>query len=129
MIQSRLFVFAVLSAVTPGVFAVETKTWVHGDQADFEKGTLKNLSLRSNGRLTLAPAFREIFDSSTAYLWALAKDSKGTLYAGGGGPNATTAKVFGIDRAGKSRVVAEIPGYQIQAIAVDKKDRVYAATS
>ena len=61
---------------------------------DFEKGTLKNLSLRSDGRLTLAPVFRELFDASTAYLWALAGDSKGNLYTGGGGPSASTAKLF-----------------------------------
>ena len=31
------------------------RTWTQGDYADFEKGVLKNLSLRSDGRLTLAP--------------------------------------------------------------------------
>lgn len=44
----------------PLLFAVETKSWVHNDRTDFEKGTLKGLSLRSNGRLTLAPQFREL---------------------------------------------------------------------
>ena len=52
--------------------------------ADFEKGIVKNLSLRSDGLLTLAPRSQELFDTSSAYLWALARDSKGNLYAGGG---------------------------------------------
>lgn len=125
----RSIVLAIFAALPPGVFAVETKSWVHNDKADFEKGTLKNLSLRSDGRLSLAPAFRELFDSSTAYLWALAHDSKGNLYAAGGGPSATTSKLFMIARDGKSRTLAELPGLQVQAIAVDRNDRVYAGTS
>jgi sugar lactone lactonase YvrE len=116
-------------AGAPLAFGVETQSWVHNDQSEFEKGTLKNLSLRSDGRLTLAPQFRELADPSIAYLWALAVDSKGTLYAGGGGPGAAASKLIAVDVSGKSRTVAELQGLQIQAIAVDKQDRVYAATA
>ena len=35
--------------------AGQTRTWSQGDYADFEKGIVKNLSLRSDGLLTLAP--------------------------------------------------------------------------
>ena len=73
-------------------FAGETRTWSQSDYADFEKGVIKNLSVRSDGLLTLAPHSHELFDTSTAYLWALARDSKGNLYAGGG----TGAKLFRI---------------------------------
>jgi hypothetical protein len=127
MFKIRLLCAALLLA--PCAFSVETKSWLHSSQTDFEKGTLTNLSLRSDGRLTLAPVFRELFDSSTAYLWALAGDSKGNIYAAGGGPSASTAKLFVIDGAGKARTLAELPGLQIQAIAVDRRDRVYAATT
>ena len=60
------------------------KIWTQGEFADFEKGVIKNLSVRSDGLLTLAPRSHELFDPATAYLWALAQDSKGNLYAGGG---------------------------------------------
>src|ERR1051325_8410959 len=66
------------------LFAGETRTWSQGDFADFEKGVIKNLSVRSDGLLMLAPHSREFFDTSSAYLWALAQDSKGNLYTGGG---------------------------------------------
>src|SRR5438552_14190165 len=65
-------------------FAASTRTWSETDYAEFEKGNLKNLSLRSDGVLTLAPKFQELYDSSSAYLWTLARDSKGNLYTGGG---------------------------------------------
>ncbi|MEJ7607351.1 MAG: hypothetical protein WKF37_14070 [Bryobacteraceae bacterium] len=119
-----------LAALTlvPG-FAVETRNWVHHDQPDFEKGTFKNLSLRSDGQLTLAPVFKELFDASAGYLWSLAEDSKGVLYAGGGSAGASSAKLFALDANRKSRVVAELPGLEIHAIAIDRQDRVFVATA
>ncbi|MEJ7606906.1 MAG: hypothetical protein WKF37_11705 [Bryobacteraceae bacterium] len=70
-----------------------------------------------------------MFDASTAYLWALAEDSKGVLYTGGGNPGASTAKLFALDASRKSRVVAELPGLEIHAIAIDRQDRIYVATA
>jgi hypothetical protein len=122
----RLLLVA-LGALATGL-AVETHFWQHGDRADFESGTLKNLSLRADGRIFLAPEFTEIFDSSTPYLWTLAADSKGNLYTAGGGTGSGTAKVFVIDRAGKSRAFAELDGLEIHSIVLDSKDVVYAAT-
>jgi hypothetical protein len=118
-----------LAALVPSCYAVETKSWIQNDQTEFEKGTLTKVSLRSDGRLTLAPVFHKIFDSSTPYLWALAEDSKGNLFTGGGGPSASVAKLFEIDRNGKSRAYGEVPGMEIHAIAVNSRDQVFAATS
>ena len=117
-----LLLFAVCAAA---LYAGQTRTWSQNEFADFEKGVLKNLSLRSDGRLTLAPRTRELFDAVAPYLWALARDSKGTLYAGGG----TSAKLYAIAPDGKSRTVADLDALEIHAIAVDARDRVYAATS
>jgi hypothetical protein len=116
-----------LSALATG-FAVDTHFWQHGDRSDFESGTLKNLSLRADGRIFLSPEFTEIFDSSTPYLWALAADSKGNIYTAGGGTGSGSAKVFVIDRGGKSRPFAELDGLEIHALVLDAKDEVYAAT-
>ena len=119
-------------ALIPGlaIFAVsthasQTRTWTQADYADFEKGNRKNLSLRSDGLLTLAPEFREIYDTSSAYLWALARDSKGNLYAGGG----PGAKLYRLSPDGAKKTVAELDSLQIPAIAIDAQDRVYVATA
>jgi sugar lactone lactonase YvrE len=114
-----------LLAASSTVSAGQTRTWTQGEAADFEKGILKNLSLRSDGRLTLAPLSREVFDTSSSYLWALAQDSKGNLYAGGG----TSAKLYRIPPDGKGKMLADLDALEIHAIAVDSRDRVYAATS
>ena len=114
-----------LLAASAALFAGQTRTWSQGDYSDFEKGVVKNLSVRSDGLLTLAPHSREVFDTSSPYLWALAQDSKGNLYTGGG----TGAKLYRIPPDGKGKMLADLDALEIHAIAVDSKDRVYAATS
>ncbi len=116
---------ASLAAFALGAWAGPTRTWVETDFSDFEKGVIKNLSLRSDGRLTLGPRFAELFDSSAAYLWAIARDSKGNLYTGGG----PGAKLFRISPGGEKKTMAEFQAIEIHAIAIDAKDRVFVATA
>jgi hypothetical protein len=111
------------------IYAVETKTWQQTYMADFERGSLTRLSLSSDGQLSLAPALKQIYDPSVTFLWAIAIDSKGNVFAGGGGLGGTKAKLFEVDAAGKTKTLAELDGMAIQALAVDKQDRIYAATS
>jgi sugar lactone lactonase YvrE len=105
--------------------AGETRSWIQADYSDFQKGNLRNLSIRSDGRLSLAPRTLEIYDSSTAYLWTLARDSHGNLYTAGG----PGAKLFRIPLNGKGEKIAEFDALEIHAIAIDSKDRVYVATA
>jgi hypothetical protein len=112
-----------LAALT--AFAGQTQIWTQGEYADFERGVLKNLSMRSDGLLSLAPHSHELFDTSEPYLWALARDSKGNLYTAGG----AGAKLFRIPPGGPGKTIAEIEALEIHAIAVDSKDRVYFGTS
>jgi sugar lactone lactonase YvrE len=115
-------------AALSAAFAVDTHFWTFSAKEDHDKATLKRLSLRSDGRITLAPATRELQDAGVSYLWAVARAADGTLYTGGGNPGATAAKLFAV-RNGQATVLAELPGLQIQAIALDPQGRVYAATA
>jgi hypothetical protein len=119
---------ALLYVCVPAL-AVDTRTWTQADLTSFEKGTLTGLSISSEGKMTLAPAAKEIFDASTPFLWAVARDSKGNIYTGGGGLGATKSKLFAVDPKGTVKTLAELDGIAIQAIAIDAMDRVYAATS
>ena len=114
-----------LSAAALALMAGDTRTWSQSDYADFSKGNARNLSLRSDGPLTLAPKSHELFDTASPYLWSVARDSKGNLYAGGG----TNAKLFEIPAGGKGKLLAELDGLEIHAVAVDARDRIYFATT
>ena len=125
---SKRSTLVVIAALTLNAYAVETKFWQQNDQAEFEKGSFENISLRSDGRMFLAPSTREVFDSSTPYLWAIAADSKGALFTAGGGDGSGRSKLFEIAPDGTTRTVTELEGLEIHAIAIDKHDRIYAAT-
>ena len=109
--------------------ATETRIWEQSEQDDFEKGTLTKLSLSSDGRLTPAPVLREIQGAGVTFLWTVARDSKGNIYIGGGSVGGSKSRLMQVDASGQIKTLADIGGMQIQAIAIDRQDRVYAATS
>jgi hypothetical protein len=117
-----------LAAASASVsFAVDTHIWEQTDQSDFARGTAKHLSIRSDGHITLSPDFKELDSTTVPYLWAIAQDSKGTLYYAGGGPTGSTTKIFARTPDGRCKAFAELSGLEIHALAIDSSDRVYAA--
>jgi len=121
---ATLFVFAAAPYIC---LATETKVWDQSDQSEFTKGTPKNVSIRSDGRITLAPTFKELDSTNVPYLWAVVQDSKGTLYYAGGAPTGATTKIYELPANGKPKPFAELTGLEIHALAVDHQDRLYAA--
>ena len=118
---------ALVALAAAALAASDTRIWSESDYSDFDRGNLKNLSLRSDGLLTVAPRTRELFDTNQPYLWALARDSQGNLYTGGAG-----GKLYRIppgSNPAKGKLLAEFDDLAIDALAIDAKDRVYAATS
>jgi len=125
---SRRATAILLLAAAPSLLpAVDTHVWEQSEQADFARGTAKNLSIRSDGRLTLAPQFKELDSTTVPYLWAVTQDSKGVLYYAGGAPTGASTKIYELKPGEKPRVFAEIAGLEVHALAVDAEDRVYAA--
>lgn len=96
-------VLAAVSAVSLLAFAVETKTWTRSEASEFEKGILKGLALSSNGRLTLAPEWKELFDAETPHLWTAVAVGARVFAAG------TDGKVF-VSEKGKTRLFATLEG-------------------
>src|ERR1700744_5896477 len=92
--------------------AGETRTWVQEDAPAFQKGSLKGVAVQSDGRLTLAPKLAGVYDASTSYLWAVARDSRGNVYTGGG----PGAKLFRISPDGKAEKIAEYDELEIHAL-------------
>ncbi|HEX4750037.1 MAG TPA: hypothetical protein VH302_10895 [Bryobacteraceae bacterium] len=123
----RAAVVVCLAAAPQFCRATDTRVWEQSEQADFAKGTLKKLSIRSDGHITLAPGFKELDSTNTPYLWALVQDSKGTLYYAGGAPTGATTKIYALTPGGKSKGFAELTGLEVHALAVDRQDRLYAA--
>jgi len=123
----RAAAILLLVAAPPLSLAVDTHVWEQSEQADFTRGTPKNLSIRSDGHLTLAPQFKELDSTTDPYLWSVTQDSKGVLYYAGGAPTGASTKIYALTPGDKPHVFAEIAGLEVHALAIDKQDRLYAA--
>jgi hypothetical protein len=107
------------------VFAEGTRTWEQSKFEDLIKGTTKGVAIHSTGGLELAPAFTALFTTPSTYIWSIAADRDGNLYAAAGSP----ARVYRITPDGKSTVIFEPQELQVQALVVDKSGVIYAATN
>src|SRR3954468_17071536 len=106
-------------------FAQGTKTWEQSSFDDFEKGTSRGVAIRSNGALELAPAFQQLITTPSTFIWGIAADDAGNVYAATGSP----ARVYKIAPNGSASIILEPKELQVQAIAVAKDGTIYAATS
>ncbi len=102
-----------------------TRTWQQSKYDEFEKGTARGVAINSDGSLSLAPAFNTLYTSPSNYIWDLAADSDGNVYAAAGSP----ARVYRIAPDGKASVIFLPLELQVQALTIDSSGAIYAATS
>jgi hypothetical protein len=123
-LRTLFAVFPVLVLISFS-FAEGTRTWEQSKFEDLIKGTTKGVAVRSTGGLELAPAFTALFTTPSTYIWSVAADREGNLYAAAGSP----ARVYRITPDGKSTVIFEPQELQVQALVVDQSGIIYAATN
>jgi len=111
--------------VSTMAFAEGTRTWEQSKFDELEKGTAHGVAIRSDGGLELAPAFKPLSTTPSAYIWSIAADSQGNAYAAAGSP----ARVYRITPDGQSAAIFEPQELQVQALVVDKNGVIYAATN
>src|SRR5580700_1008319 len=114
-----------LLALAVTVLAEGTRTWEQSRFDELTKGTAQGVALRSEGGIELAPAFKTLATTPSTYIWSIASDSAGNIYAAAGSP----ARVYRITPDGQSATIFEPQELQVQALVVDKKGIVYAATA
>src|SRR5271170_7630851 len=120
-----LFIFSFSFAFSTLALAEGTRTWEQSKFDELTKGTANGIALRSEGGLELAPAFKALATTPSTYIWSIASDSAGDVYAAAGSP----ARVYRITPDGQSTTIFEPQELQVQALVVDKNGIVYAATA
>lgn len=121
----RLSILTAIFAITISAFAQGTRTWEQSKFDEFERGTPKGVAIRSNGFLELAPAFRAIATTQSTFLWSIASDDRGNVFAAAGAPS----RVYRITPEGNVSIVLAPGELQVQALVADKSGTIYAATS
>jgi len=118
--------FAVLLLTSVNLaFAEGTRQWKETGYDDFERGTARGVAIRSTGQIELAPVFKAIYTSPSTFIWGIAADKDGVVYAATGAPG----RVYRVTPDGKSAVIFEPKELQVQSIALGPDGAVYAATS
>ncbi len=122
--KKSLFVVSTLLLVALA-WAEGTRTWEQSKFEDFEKGTSRGIAIRSDGSLELAPAFKPLYTTPSTYIWSIAADKDGNLYAAAGAP----ARVYKVTPDGQTFIIFSPQELQVQSLVVDDKGVIYAATS
>src|SRR5271167_440818 len=122
-LSSALTIFGLMLSIL--ALAEGTRTWEQSKFEELTKGTAKGIALRSEGGLELAPAFKALATTPSTYIWSIASDSSGNIYAAAGSP----ARVYRITPDGQIATLFEPQELQVQALAVASNGVVYAATA
>ena len=101
--------------------ASATQRWIQGSKTEFLKGTPESASVTSSGEIMLPPAAEKKFDTSEPFIWDIAVDGQGKLFAAGGNEGII------YDSNGNPFHDAEKPAIYTMAFGPD--GRLYFATS
>ena len=125
LVSKTLAALSALILLSTVALAEGTRTWEQSKFDELIKGTPKGVALRSEGGLELAPAFTALATTPSTYIWSIASDSAGNIYAAAGAP----ARVYRITPDGQIATIFEPQELQVQSLVVAKNGIVYAATA
>ncbi|MGP0020579.1 MAG: hypothetical protein ACLPHP_18565 [Candidatus Sulfotelmatobacter sp.] len=114
-----------MTSLAPSAFADGTRTWEQSKFDDLTKGTATGVAIRSAGGLELAPSFKLLYATPSTYIWAVAADDAGNVYAATGSP----ARVYRITPDGQATIIFEPQELQVQTLQVGPQGVIYAATA
>jgi len=120
--RSGLFLIFLISVFA---FAEGTRTWEQSKFEELIKGTPRGVAVLSSGALELAPAFKALSTTPSTFIWAIASDNAGNLFAAAGSP----ARVYRITPDGASTAIFQPQELQVQSLVVDKNGVIFAATN
>jgi len=127
--SSRLLAAGLAAVVFAGLvrpLGASTPTfWTVASQADFLRGETENVSIDSDGRVTLGPANEVVADVNAPFVWRILSDADGRLFLGTG----SDGKVLRIDPDGSVATVFDASELEVHALAFGPAGRLYAGTS
>jgi len=117
--------FALVAAsATAG--AQGTHLWTQSQMEEFEKGTPEGVAVDSDGHLRQSSGLTELLTSPSTFVWALASDKSGHIFAATGTPAAVLRLP---EKPGdKPFTLFETKDLVVQALSIGPDGSLYAAT-
>lgn len=122
----RLAAGFVLIALATGILeAASTTFWLVSTQSEFLKGEPDQVSIDSNGRVTLGPALETLGELEAPAVWRLAADDNDGVWAGTG----SDGKLWYVGPSGEPKMVFDASELDLHALATAPGGAVYTASS
>ena len=115
-----------LTSGSSSAAAQGTHLWTQSQMEEFEKGTPDGVAIESDGHLRQGPGLTELLTTPSTFVWALAFEKPGTIYAGTGTP-ATVLRLAG-QKGEKAFTLFETRDLSVQALCIGPDGALYAAT-
>lgn len=112
-----------MGLLSAGAAASRPAWWQADTYEDFAEGKVNGLAITQDGRLVLAPEFRETADSGQPYILSAVAGEDGAVYFGTG----HEGKIFRLDPQGKAVEIFDAEEPDIFALAAGPDGAVYAA--
>ncbi|MEN3000875.1 MAG: SpoIVB peptidase S55 domain-containing protein, partial [Armatimonadota bacterium] len=129
--------FAAESPITPGQPPAEAprkretpvsrapKRWELTDFRTLSRGKMEGVAVRVDGALQPAPRPQPFARLEMDYVWSLARDAQGNLYAGGGIP----ARLAVVNPDGSTQRTLNLPGLMVTALTTAPDGTLYVGVS
>ena len=117
---------AAATSMSSRAAAQGTHLWQQSQMEEFEKGTPAGVSIESDGHLRQGPGVTELLTSPSTFVWSLAVDKSGRVFAGTGSSAAVLR--LGEKPGDKPFTLFETRDLSIQALRFGPDGSLYAAT-
>jgi len=120
--------FITLALAVPSIQANAqgTHLWSQSQMDDFEKGTPEGVAIESDGHLRQGPGLTELTTTPSSFVWALAADKSGRIFAATGTPASVLR--LGEKPGDKPFTLFETKDLTVQALCFGPDGALYAAT-
>jgi hypothetical protein len=124
MSHSLWSITIVMILASSSAHGVSPKTWHITSAQDVESGNVEGLSVADDGTVTLAPVLEELGETGEMFVWALAEDKSGRVYAATG----NQGRLYILEDGAQPRLLFDSPQTQLQCLAIGPDGNVYAGS-
>jgi len=105
--------------------ARQPSTWRQDTYADFSGGTFEGATATTKDEVRLAPRLRRLANVDQSFIWSLASDGSGGVYAGTG----PDGQILRVSSDGTMSVLYDSDQLGVHALLSDPSGAIYAGTS